>query len=439
MNPKVVFRTLSILVTVWRPGSLILACSLLLVASAQNAASPFPRQSSSDQVRQSLGPHGVKPQLGHAVPPTSSVRPNLQKRSLARKAQLSSEQTQMPLFLEDRQYPTGIGPNSIALGDFNGDGTPDLVVANYEGNSLSVLLGNGDGTFRTHVDYATGGSRATSVAVADFNGDNKSDVAVIDPGSNLVSVLLGNGDGTFQTHMNYPTGTDPSSIAVADFNGDGKPDLAITHYINAVSVLLGNGDGSFQMYVDYPTANSATSVTVVDFNGDSKLDLLVAEFYSYNEGWDYKTINSVGVLLGNGDGTFQSHMEYPTGVYPTSVAVADFNGDGKLDVATANYSATSVSVLLGNGDGTFQTNVDYPTAYGPNFVAIGDFNLDGEPDLITTNSYRNVISVLLGNGDGTFRWRSSIQPETCPARQRLATSTTTASRTCRSQIMEIIR
>ena len=139
----------------------------------------------------------------------------------------------------------------MAVGDFNGDGKADLAVANYGSDNVSVLLGNGNGTFQAAVNYAAGTS-PHSVAVGDFNGDGKADLAVANYGSNNVSVLLGNGNGTFQAAVNYAAGTSPCSVAVGDFNGDGKADLAVANYgSNNVSVLLGNGNGTFQAAVNY--------------------------------------------------------------------------------------------------------------------------------------------------------------------------------------------
>ena len=310
------------------------------------------------------------------------------------KLQSSPGTTPAPLFREQVEYPTGQVPGSVVVADFNGDGKPDLANISSGDNTVSVLLGNGDGTFQPHVDYATGDYPVWE-AVSDFNGDGKPDLAVANDLGNTVSVLLGNGDGTFQPHMDYATGDYAVAVAAGDFNGDGKSDLAVANAgDNSVSVLLGNGDGIFQPYADYPTGNSPQSVAVGDFNGDGKPDLAVANL---NEG-------TLSVLLGNGDGTFQAHVDYPTGV-PSRfvVTVGDFNGDGKLDLVSATRSPSEIHVLLGNGDGTFQPYVDYATGEGAGSVAVGDVNGDGWPDLAGTNLYDNTVSVLLGNGDGTFQ------------------------------------
>jgi Bacterial Ig-like domain (group 3)/FG-GAP-like repeat/FG-GAP repeat len=309
-------------------------------------------------------------------------------------------------------YPTGFGPTEVAVGDFNGDGKLDLAVATQCGTTplqncfgegaggtgtVSILLGNGDGTFQPHVEYpgAKGGTLA-GITVGDFNGDGKADVAATDNGINTsgVSVFLGSGDGTFQPHMDLSTGSDsqPEAVAAADFNGDGKLDLvAGGSTTNVASVFLGNGDGTFQARVDYATASHPAGVAAGDFNGDGKIDLVLAA----------ETSNTVSVLLGNGDGTFQTHRDFATGSTPTSVAVADFNGDGKLDLATADFVTSGmVSILQGNGDGTFRAHADFATGSEPFTVAVGDFNRDGSQDVAAANLFSNTVSVLI-NATGT--------------------------------------
>jgi len=314
-------------------------------------------------------------------------------------------------------YGTGANPESVAVGDFNGDGIADLVTANASntlpgaGNNISVLLGNGDGTFRTAVNYLYGND-PYAVAVGDFNGDGIADIAVTNAGgiavpyANTLFVLLGNGDGTFQPPAIYPVGGAPTSVVVGDFNGDGIADLAVGSAASFnVTVLLGNGDGTFQSGVSYVSGGPALSLAVGDFDGDGKADLVSV---------DGPGGVTVSVLLGNGDGTFQAAVSYSVATGPASVAVGDFNGDGKADLVTAGYS-NNVNVLLGNGDGTFQAAVNYATGITSVAVAVGDFNGDGKADLITANYGDNNVSVLPGNGDGTFQAAVNYAVATGPA------------------------
>src|SRR6266403_911665 len=308
----------------------------------------------------------------------------------------------LPRAASARSYAAGAGPYSVAAGDVNGDGTLDLVVANSLANSISVLLGNGDGTFQAARTFDAGlGSGPIWVVIADVNGDRKPDILLANQSRNSVGVLLGNGDGSFQPVMNFDTGGDfPESIAVGDVNGDGKLDVAVAHFkTNNVTVLLGNGDGTFQRA--YVVATFAADmflipVAVGDVNGDGKLDLVTAS-----------VSNVMGaIMLGNGDGTFQPPRITPFIGDPESIVIRDFNGDGKMDVAFANDDApdAKVTVMLGNGDGSFQPAQRFSAgAAESESLAAGDFNGDGKIDLVVANAGTNNISVLLGNGDGTFQ------------------------------------
>jgi hypothetical protein len=298
-------------------------------------------------------------------------------------------------FTKAVSYPAGTGSRGVAVGDFNHDGIPDLAVANFGSNTVSVLLGNGDGSFQSAVEYPVGVT-PSYVAVADFNKDGALDLAVANsnnfsPGGN-VSILLGNGTGTFQTAVNYSS-TEPYAVVAADLNHDGNLDLVVDNHAGQISVLLGNGDGTFQNAVYYAAGSNPLSVALGDFNGDGKPDIAVAN----------KVSNNVSILLGNGDGTFQPAVNYGAGTSPVRIAAGDFNGDQQLDLAVANSASNNLSLLFGNGNGTFQTAVNLSTGQGPSAVAVGDFNGDSKTDLVVTNHTDGTVGVYLGNGDGTFQ------------------------------------
>lgn len=290
-------------------------------------------------------------------------------------------------------------PQAAKVADVNGDGNADLIVPNNLTGTVGVLLGNGDGTFRPEVDYATA-QGPLDVAIADLNGDGKLDLAVtVSAGSGgfgSVSILLGNGDGTFQPRVDYATSYTPLAPFALDLNRDGKLDLVVCvgNGIGGISVLLGNGDGTFQPHKEYATAGAQTfGVAVGDFNHDGILDVVTANV-------DAATVS---LLLGKGDGSFQTHVDYPVGTSVDSVTAADFNGDGNLDVAASNAGG-SVSILLGRGDGTFQPQVQYSVGSSGGSITTADVNGDGHLDLaLATGSGVGSLSLLLGNGDGTFQ------------------------------------
>jgi hypothetical protein len=347
------------------------------------------------------------------------------------------------LFQLPVKYATGgYSPYAVAIADVNEDGIPDLVVVNQEQygteSSVGILLGNGDGTYQTATSFDSGGVSGYSVTTADVNGDGHIDLLVANgcaSGTNcsaegVLAVFLGNGNGTFQTTQTYNTGGSDvyhSIVAVADLNGDGIVDAAIAHGCGGttctsgtVSVLLGNGAGGFGPAASYASGGSgASSVTIGDLNGDGKPDLITVNWCSALCGTSTPIEGSVGVLLGNGDGTFQSAVAYPSGGNGSrAVAVADLNGDGKIDVLTAScgpdacapgFPGGTAAVLLGSGNGTLQAAAANNAGDSPDAILATDLNGDGKPDLVVGNwgtvdggSNKGSITVLMGGGSGSF-------------------------------------
>ncbi len=311
------------------------------------------------------------------------------------------------------QYATGPKTVAAVAANMNGDANQDLVIANADllPGQVTVLYGNGDGTFQTALNYGgVPGSQVTlqnpqAITSADFSCNGTADLAVANAGSNTVSLLLGNGNGTFLPGLSASTDNHPVGIVTADFNKDGIPDVAVVNSLSGdVTVLLGNSTCTgFNLGVNYSLgAIAAVSIASADFNGDGYSDIVVADAgNSTNPG-------GVIVLLNNQDGTFGSPISSAAGTNPNAVVAADFNGDLKQDVAVTNQVGATVSVLLGNGDGTFTLKssscIGSTLCKGvPTSVAAADLNGDGKIDLAVANYNDASVSVLLGNGDGTFR------------------------------------
>jgi hypothetical protein len=295
----------------------------------------------------------------------------------------------------------GAYPYAVASGYFNADGNLDLATANIGDDTVSVLLGNGDGTFQAAHLFATGPS-PLSVAVGDFNGDGLLDLATANSDyysteDNDVSILIGNRDGTFNPAVSLSTGS-PSyseSITTGDLNADRKPDLVVTSndgFLSAyVSVLLSQPDGTLAPAATYgPYYGQLSAPAVADVNRDGNDDVAVADWYA----------GSAKVFLANADGTLQAPSDFLTASGAASVVVGYFNADGNLDLATANANDDTVSVLLGNGDGTFQAAQPFAAGDNPTSSAAGDINGDGLLDLFVINP--GSVTVLYGNGDGSF-------------------------------------
>jgi archaellum component FlaF (FlaF/FlaG flagellin family) len=289
--------------------------------------------------------------------------------------------------------PAGRAPFSVAVGDFDRDGNKDVAVADFYGPYVTVLLGKGDGTFRSTATYAAGNTPETVVAV-DLNRDGVLDLVAADSTRAALYVLIGNGDGTFQAATSVGLTSNPTSLAVGDLNGDHIPDVVVGGI--GVSVLLGKGDGTFHAPIDSKVLTGyVPAVAVGDFDGDGKLDVVALS-------------RDAIVLMGNGDGTLRLGEHFPVLGGMESVVVADFRGIGRFDIAIGGLGL-SIGVVLGNGDGTFRPPVYY-TAPDPLEIVAVDVNGDGKPDLVAASESildRLIlpagVSVLFGNGDGSFQ------------------------------------
>ena len=279
----------------------------------------------------------------------------------------------------------------LATADFNGDRRPDYVVANF-GGSVSVFLGSPSGVYSptTHPTSA----RTVGVLAADFNRDGKADIAALSSRGADVTVLLGNGDGTFRAPARHRVGGDPWEVAAADLNRDGNVDiLATTGLPDELRVLFGTGTGTFVGPRVFAVGDLPTGIATGDFNADGQLDVALASF-----GEDFVT-----VLLGDGAGGFRSSVNYRAIDSPDSIVAADFTGDGKLDLAAATFLlGTRVAVLQGRGDGTFGPPAISPLAGPVLDLEAGDLNSDGKLDLVGANPFAGHVSVLLGQGGGVF-------------------------------------
>jgi len=300
-------------------------------------------------------------------------------------------------FAARRDYETGLDPISVVIGDFDGDGNPDLATANAAGGGyVSVLMGRGDGTFDvdSRLDYRT--HAAAGLEIADLNGDGRPDL--VTAGDGFVAVLLNRGDGTFVLQLDPHAGLSwPAAVATGDVNGDGLPDLVTANgkYDDAgapigktVSVLINRGNGQFANQVNYKTGTGPFALVVADLNGDAKADIATTNMFAW----------SISVLLNRGDGTYRAKRDYKVGG-DFSLAVGDLNGDRSPDLATVSFNeGSAVFALFNGGDGRFGVRswLEYATK-NPIAVAIADLNGDGRLDLATINPLNTQfrVSVLL--------------------------------------------
>jgi len=331
-----------------------------------------------------------------------SVRPF---ESTPAAASLSRAPHRRPLF-PCPVYETGAGPYSVAIGDFDGDGLPDLVVTNRNSTTVSVLRNRGDGTFAAKVDFVTG-LNPSSVAIGDLEGDGLPDLVVTNWTSNTVSVLRNTSSGggvvAFAVKVDFATGSKPQSVAIGDLDGDGRPDLAVVNQTsNTVSVLrnTSSGDGvvAFAVKIDFATGSNPQSVAIGDVDGDGRPDLAVVN----------QSSNTVSVLRNTSSGggvvAFAEKVDFATGSNPQSVAIGDLDGDELSEIAVANSSSNTVSVLRNMSSGEsnvmFAAKVDFATGWRPFSVAIGDLNRDGHSDLAVANANADTLSVLRNTSSG---------------------------------------
>jgi len=284
--------------------------------------------------------------------------------------------------------------------DFNGDGKLDIATANSNSFDVTIFLGDGQGGLTYKATLAAAGGPA-GIASGNLNNDTKIDLVVSEEVDDNIAVFIANGDGTFADGVTYPMGPSPEAVVLADFNGDGKLDVVVTDLFGeSVSLRLGNGDGTFGELKQTAVPGGPYGMAAAKLNADDRLDLAVS---LYDDGL-------LATLIGQGDGTFTYAGTASAAILddaPRGVALADLNGDGKIDAAVATESFDTVDVLLGNGDGTFQESVPYIVGGYPESVAIGDYNGDNIPDIASadsfgTDAFDGTASVLVGKGNGTF-------------------------------------
>ena len=330
-----------------------------------------------------------------------------------------------------KSYPVGAGPAQLIVADFNGDHIPDLATVNSSANTVSILINNGDGTFRPQMEFATGPG-PIGLAAVDWNKDGKMDLVVANNGADAahsVSILLGNGDGTFQPHHDIAGAPNANSIAVGDYNRDGNPDIATSSNspVNAVYVNLGNGKGGVTAQKvtsgiglgPQPDPDSNTylvsKIVTADFNRDGKDDLY---YIQCCDTFVIVQLGAFGVLTGNGDGTFTDH---PSGPFtpPTDLLAVDINQDGLTDAIMpfngCHEPCIGVSVFINKGDGTFGGGAGFPVdVENPGFLVGGaafDVDGDGHKDFVLVgndtndpafNPDRMTLIIQKQNADGTF-------------------------------------
>lgn len=299
------------------------------------------------------------------------------------------------LFYLFAHYNVGKNPTSVTTADFDMDGNTDIVTTNIGNNSLSFLMGNGDGSFREPVHMKVC-QEPRAVAVRDWDQDGTLDLALACAGSDQIAIYRGRAAGQFEPHGTYRVNKIPIAVAAEDLNGDGYLDLAVALRNDKIKILLGKTGGEFVEGVHYEYGDTPTALALNDLNGDSKVDMVVT-----NGG---RMSNAVSIWLGNGDGTFRGPTDYKTGKRPLGVSFADFNRDNIPDLLVINGEMDTFTVFLGKGDATFSPGKDSGADAGPNFGLARDFDGDHIVDVAIVNIQSNDLSIVYGVGDGTFRY-----------------------------------
>ena len=309
-------------------------------------------------------------------------------------------------------FPVGSEPKGVAIADFNNDGKKDLAVVNRGSHTVSILLGDGTGNFGAAINSSTGDtfSEPFALAVADFNGDGKNDVVVSKPNVHTISFLPGDGAGHLGAPVDFSVGENPGRSVVGDFNGDGKADLAIADSgfnDGGIYVLLGTGTGSFGPPTKFTAGLRPAYLAIADFNGDNKSDLAVS-----NVGFGF---NKISILMGNGNGGFGASTDFAVGSTPSGLVLGDFNKDTLLDIAVANNESHNISILKGDGHGNFGPATNFPASTFPTSIASGDFDNDGKLDLaVGWNQTGDRISILRGDNTGQFAAPASFSTGSGP-------------------------
>jgi len=315
------------------------------------------------------------------------------------------------LAFESKTIAVGNGPSSVVAADINNDGNVELICTDSKDNALTVLTNDGSGGFVSNATYSLPGVNPACVVAADVNGDSMSDLIVALYNSNEIMVLTNNGTGGFGSNAVYSVGQAPSCVVAADINGDGNPDLITANTsgypFGGLTILTNDGSGdigfdaTLRVGATIPDDESHW-VAAADINGDGKLDLISADILA----------NTLTVLTNNGNGSFGSNATYNVGFEPQCVVVADVNGDGKPDLISANYghapSVGTLTVLTNDGSGLFVSNATYNVGAGAFFVTATDINGDGKPDLICANSNTNTLTVLTNDGSGGFDFCTTL-------------------------------